>query len=228
VGVSTGIPSLDAMFDIGGYAQGSVTALTGPSGSGKTTLALHFAAAAGPQEKALFFGFYEPPELLLRIGDMLGIPLRGQADAGRLHFLAPRFGENLLDGLAAQLLAEVRRTGATRVVIDGIGGLAAAPAFPERGGPFVARFLDELRRLGATTLVTLEEGDATRARVVDTPTLSATADTLVEMMVRREGAVRRYAAIRKTRVSRCDLRVRELVLTEAGVEVGDPLRVEGA
>lgn len=34
VGVSTGVASLDAMFDIGGYAKGSVTAITGPSGAG--------------------------------------------------------------------------------------------------------------------------------------------------------------------------------------------------
>jgi circadian clock protein KaiC len=228
VGLSTGIASLDAMFDIGGYAQGGIVALSGPSGSGKTTLALHFVAAASAREPALFFGFYESPELLLRVGDVLGIAVRQQADAGHLRILSPAFGENLLDGLASQLLTEVARTGAKRVVLDGIGGFAAAPAFEERGGSFVAALARELRRLGATTLVTIEEGDATRARVTDTPTLSALSDTLLELSVRREGSVRRYAAIRKARVSRCDLRVRELVLSATGVEVAGPPPAEVA
>jgi circadian clock protein KaiC len=220
--LSTGVATLDAMFDIGGYAQGSVTALSGPSGSGKTTLALHYAAAASEQEKALFCGFYESPQLLLRAADVLGIGLRRQADAGHVRFVSWRFGENLLDALATQVLTEVNRTGARRVVIDGVGGFIAAPAYRERGGAFVAALLNELRRLGATTLVTIEEGDASGERAVDTPTLSSISDNLLCLDLRREFAVRRFASIRKTRVSRCDLRVREMVLRDAGLELVEP------
>lgn len=37
------------------------------------------------------------------------------------------------------------------------------------------------------------------------------------VLVHHEGAVRRFASIRKSRLSRCDLRLRELVLTDAGL-----------
>lgn len=216
VGVSTGVAGLDAMFDIGGYAKGSITALAGPSGAGKTALALHFVAGATPDQKALFFSFYESPPLLLRAMELLGVP---KPDRAAVEFLWQPYGENVLDRLASDLLERVEATGASRVVIDGIGGFMAAPAYPERGGPFLAALANELRRLGTTTVVTLEESEASGTRVVDTPTLSALADTTVQLSVQTEGSIRRFVAIRKTRVSRCDLRVRELVLTPSGLDV---------
>jgi circadian clock protein KaiC len=221
-GVTTGIAALDAMFDIGGYARGGVTVLSGPSGSGKTTLALHFLAQASQAEPALFFSFFESEQLLRRMVDVLGIVPREPLDAGHVHFLWQPFGENGLDALAARLLTEVQRTGATRVVVDGIGGFLAATGFSERGGSFVASLMNELRRLGVTALVAMEESDVQRSRPVDTPTLSSICDTLVQLSVRTEGSMRRYLALRKSRVSRCDLQVREMVLTPTGVDLAEP------
>jgi circadian clock protein KaiC len=219
-GLATGVRGLDAMFDIGGYPRSGITAVSGPSGSGKTTLALHHVAQGGPQAPALFVGFYESPELLARMAEVTGV-----APAKRLlaevNFLPLRFGENMLDELAARVLAEVRRLGAVRVAIDSIGGFMSAPAYPERGGAFVAALTQELRLLGASTLITVEESDTTGARVTDTPTLSSLTDTLLQLTVRREGSVQRHLAIRKSRISRCDLRVRELVLTDTGLAVAD-------
>ena len=74
-----------------------------------------------------------------------------------------------------------------------------------------------LRERGVTTRVTVEEQDASGIRLLDTPTMSALADTVVDLELRHEGAVRRFASIRKSRLSRCDLRLRELVLTDAGL-----------
>lgn len=215
-GLSTGVAALDAMWDIGGYARGSVTAVSGPSGSGKTTLALHYLAQASAQEKGLFFGFYESPEMLARMAQVAGVAQRG--GTSHVEYLWVPFGENVLDGLAAELLERVRQTGAARVVVDSVGGFMAAPAFAERGGPFFAALMNELRRLGATTLVTVEEDDSAGDRLLGTATMSALADSLVQLIVRNEGRVRRFAAIRKSRVARCDLRVRELVLTPSGLD----------
>jgi circadian clock protein KaiC len=217
VGVPTGVRGLDAMFDIGGYGKGSVTAIAGPSGAGKTALALHFVAQATTADKALYFSFYESPALLLRTMEVLGVP-RPPDDA--VEFLWQPFGENVLDRMAAELLERVAATGASRVVIDGVGGLLAAPAFPERGGPFLAALADALRRLGATTLFTLEEGEARDTRMLDTPTMSALADATLKLSVTSEDSIRRFLAIRKARISRHDVRVRELVLTARGIDLG--------
>lgn len=222
VGVPTGIASLDAMFEVGGYPKCGVIATSGPSGAGKTALSLHFVAQANAQEKALFLGFYESPQLLVRMADVLGVALGPRVAAGHVEFMPLPFGENMLDAVTAQLLDRVEAMGAKRVVIDGLGGFKAMAGYADRGGPFVAALANELRRRGATTLITFEENDATGQRVIDTPTLSALADSLVQLSVRHEGAVRRYLSLRKARVSRCDLRVREVVLTPNGLALAEP------
>lgn len=221
-GLSTGIAGLDAMFAIGGHGRGSVTVLSGPSGSGKTSLGLHFIAPATPREKALFFGFYESPELLRQSMRVLGI---APPPADAVEYVWYPFGETLLDGLAHKLLERVAATGAKRVVIDGAGGFMAAPAYAERGGPFFAALANELRRLDATTLITVEENDTTGARPFDTPAMSALADSVLQMLVQREPVLRRSVVVRKSRITRVDLRVRELVLTPAGLATReeDPL-----
>jgi circadian clock protein KaiC len=226
VGVSTGVEGIDRMFAIGGYARGSVTALSGQSGAGKTTLALHFLARCHAGEKGLCFNFYESPDLLREIARLQGIDPGGVLASAAVDFMWAPFGENILDRLAAQLLERVAATGARRVVIDGVGGFMASPAYPERGGIFFATLMNELRRLGATTLVIVEEREGVGERKLDTPTMSALADTIMELRVTRRDSVRRFVSVGKSRVTRTDLRVRELVLGPSGLAVleeGPPL-----
>ncbi|AEG94659.1 ATPase domain-containing protein [Ramlibacter tataouinensis] len=218
-GVSSGVKALDGIFEIGGYAQGSITMLCGPSGSGKTTLALHFLAAASAGEKGLFLGFYESPQLLETIARLQGIsPHLGRSGDG-VEFIWRPFGENILDQLAAELLARIEAIRPRRVVIDGLGGFYATPSFGERGGAFLSALMNELRRLGATTLVTVESQQPGGARPMDTATMSALADTIVNCEMSHERAVRRFIWIGKSRVTRADLRVREAVLGDDGVVV---------
>ena len=218
-GVPTGVPGIDRMFSIGGYAKGGVTALSGPSASGKTTLVLHWLAGAGPREKTVFLGFYESPELLAHMAEVLGLDAARVLASGDVDFMWYPFGENQIDEVAAALLERVDRTGARRVVIDGAGGFLAAPGFQERGGPFLAALMNELRRRGVTTVATVEQQDATRALVLDSATMSALADTVVDLHLDGGQAVRRFISIRKSRVSRTELRRHELILGATGLEV---------
>ncbi|WP_157264422.1 ATPase domain-containing protein [Azohydromonas aeria] len=220
--VSTGIDGLDAMFAIGGLPEGSVTAVSGYSGNGKTTLGLHFLARASAAEPGLFFGFYESPEFLLQISQSLGRDLQPLVDAGVLHFEWQPFGENLLDELAARLLEAIRRTGARRVVVDGLGGFVAATGYEARDGSFLAALANELRRSGATTLITVEETDAERSSFpVGTHTMSALSDNIIRLAVQVDHRVRHRVWIGKVRNSRCDQRVRELVLGPGGLEIAE-------
>jgi circadian clock protein KaiC len=219
-GVSTGIDGLDRMFDIGGLPEGSITALSGYSGSGKTSIALHFLARSSAEEPGLYFGFYESPEFLVQISRLLGRDLQPLVDAGVLHFVWQPFGENLLDELAMRLLESIRRTGARRVVIDSFGGFAAATAYEARDGGFLASLANELRRSGATSLITVEETNAKPASFpISTPTMSALSDNLINVRAQIETTVRRSTWIGKVRNSRFDLRVRDLVLTSSGLEI---------
>ncbi|MDZ5461097.1 ATPase domain-containing protein [Azohydromonas lata] len=221
-GLSTGIAGLDHLIEIGGYPQGSVTVLSGYSGSGKTSIGLHFLARATADEPGLFFGFYESPEFLLQISRSLGVDLQPLVDAGVLHFVWQPYGENLLDELAARLLESIRHTGAKRVFIDGLGGFAAATAYEARDGGFLASLANELRRSGATSLITAENTSAERSSFpLSTPTMSALCDNIIRLDVQIERSVQHRMWIGKVRNSRYDLRVRDLVLTATGLEVVD-------
>jgi circadian clock protein KaiC len=222
IGISTGVPGLDQMFDIGGYARGSITVLCGGSGSGKTTLGLHFLAAAKPGEKSLFFGFYESPELLKCVARLQGISDEIDASGAGVEFVWHPFGENVLDELAADVLRRVEQMRPARVVIDGMGGFYGTAAFRKRGGAFLVALMNELRASGATTLITVEEHQPGGGHPMDTATMSALADTIVNCRLTSTELVRRFVWIGKSRVSRANTRVREVQLGKHGVELVHP------
>lgn len=219
--VTTGIRGLDAMFALGGYAEGSITLVQGGSGSGKTSLALHFAAQAGPKDKSLFFSFYESPQFLGAIAKLQGIDPSGTLSDRDVTFVWHPFGENMLDALVDSLVRHVRELRPKRLVIDGIGGFFATPSFAERGASFLATMLNELRREGLTTLITVEQKLPGTNDALDTATLSALGDTIIHCSVDKRDVVERSLWIGKSRVSRTDLRVRKVQLGAAGLELVD-------
>jgi circadian clock protein KaiC len=220
----TGVPGLDEMVGGEGLQMGTVTAVSGYAGAGKTLLGLHFAAQASAEEPALIFSFFESPEFLCQIGATFGHDLAGLRAKGLLHFVWQPLGEQLLDELAYRLLEAVRVTGAKRVVIDGLGGLMVTPTFPERDGSFLSSLANELRRSGATTLITLEETEIGHiSPEVTTRTLSALSDNVVYLRVPRGPVARRLVSIGKVRNTRHDPLTREIMLGERGLHIGEAM-----
>jgi circadian clock protein KaiC len=217
VPVSSGVPAIDQLFTLGGYAEGSVTALCGPSGSGKTTLALHFMACASEQDPGLYMGFYESPEFLAQIGRMQGIDRNDTLSSDAVEYLWHPFGDNMLDAMVARLFEALERTGARRLVIDGLGGFMAAPAFAERRAGFVTSLTNELRRRKVTTLITIEEVEPGARNTFEMASMSALADTVLNFRTTREQSLRRFIWVAKSRISRCDLRLREAVMGASGL-----------
>lgn len=218
--LSTGVEGLDDMMGGKGYALGTVTGVIGYAGAGRTVLALHFVAQATPAEPALYFGFYESPDFLVQIGESFGLPLKQLVDSGSLRFVWQQFGENMLDQLAYRLLKAVRDTGAKRVVIDGIGGFVASPAYTERGSSFFASLTNELRRLGAATLFLMEEDDpSTPSPPLTTADLSALSESVLNLWVQNGVKTRRFLSIGKIRNRVHDQRRGKLVLSNHGLRV---------
>jgi len=89
--VSSGVPSLDDMLDLGGFHRGSSILFSGGSGTGKTTFAASFAAGAAARgEKCLYFAFEESPEQIIRNMRSTGLDLAQHVEAGLLRFEASR------------------------------------------------------------------------------------------------------------------------------------------
>jgi circadian clock protein KaiC len=216
--VTVGIDDLDTALR-GGLPAATSTLLVGPSGAGKTTLGLHFLAAASAREPGLLFGFYETP-LRLRIkARALGIDLDGQIEAGHLELLWQAPTERLLDQLGHRLVDAVRRMGARRVVVDGIGGFAEGVAEPERLQHFFAALANQLRALGATTLFTLETPRLFGQEIVlPMSGVSAMAENMLLLrLVELEGRFRRVLAVLKVRDSDFDPSLLEFSIGSSGI-----------
>ena len=74
--VSTGVASLDKLFQGGGYTRGSTVLVSGTAGTGKTSLAAAFAVATCRRgERCLFLSYEESPGQLIQNLSSIGFDL---------------------------------------------------------------------------------------------------------------------------------------------------------
>ncbi len=157
-------------FDLiacGGLPRGRSTLVSGTSGSAKTVFAAQFLAAGIQKagEAGVFLTFEEPAEDIRRNVRGFGWDVaRWEAD-GKWAFVdaSPRPGEDAvvagdydLGALLARVENAVRKTGATRVVVDSIG--AAFLQLPDPGTVRreLFRLIAALKALGVTAVITAE------------------------------------------------------------------------
>jgi circadian clock protein KaiC len=108
-----------------------------------------------------------------------------------------------------------------RVVIDGIDGFRQGAAYPERTMRFVTALTNELRAQDVTVLVTEETqklfGPEVEIRI---PGLSALVDNIILLeYMDVSSELKRLLSVVKQRGSGHDGNVRELLITDKGVEL---------
>ena len=157
-------------FDLianGGLPRGRATLVSGTSGSAKTVFAAQFLAAgigrAG--ESGVFVTFEESPEDIRRNMAGFGWEIAAWEAAGRWAFVdaSPDLGEPLvvsggydLGALMARIEHAVRKVGASRVVLDSLGGIFAQLADGATIRHELFRIARSLRGLGVTSVITAE------------------------------------------------------------------------
>ncbi|MFM0640693.1 ATPase domain-containing protein [Paraburkholderia metrosideri] len=220
-----GLPHLDSLLG-GGFAQGSTTTLIGPSGVGKTLLCLQFLAAGVARgEHCVYLGFYEGPQRLIGKAEAVSIDLADAYNDGRLMIQWQPAIELAVDELAAVALATVKKTGAKRIVIDGVEGFRDSALRTERFGLFLNALLHQLREACVTAILTEElplyadPGHAKSVRV------SALTENLVLLRyAETDTGLRRMISVVKQRESAHDTSLRELVISSQGLDViGSPV-----
>ncbi|WP_426756783.1 RAD55 family ATPase [Myxococcus sp. Y35] len=225
--VHFGVPSLDALFPEG-LAAGSTSLVLGPPGAGKTLLGSSLLAEGLKQgEPCLYMGFYEAPNRLLGKVAAAGIDLGSASGDERLRILWQPPAECVLDMLADQLLADVKRRKVKRVFVDGLSAMQQSSPDPMRINSFFAALTQELRCAGATTLFGMET-PRLFGPVLDVPMEvgpSAVAENLFFLRhVELEGRLRRLLSIFKMRDTHYDPTLREFVVTPQGIEVLPPFK----
>jgi len=162
----TGIIGFDQVAN-GGIPKGRSTLLSGTAGSGKTVMALQFLLNGVREygEHGVFVTFEEDPRDLMQNVRSFGWDLEGLVEAQQIAVVDATqdpgaeviaSGPYDLSALLARLEHAVRRVGAKRVILDAIGAL-----FPQLTDPNIIRrelhrVAAGLRKLGVTTLITME------------------------------------------------------------------------
>ena len=89
--VSAGLPSLDEMFQGGGYTKGSAVLLSGTAGTGKTSLAFAFTLSACRRgERCLFLSYEESAGQLIQNMSSIGFHCEPFIKQGLLKIVATR------------------------------------------------------------------------------------------------------------------------------------------
>jgi circadian clock protein KaiC len=218
--VGSGIPALDKMLD-DGYWPGSSTVVAGPPGSGKTVLGLHFVyRGAELGEKCTFTTVEENQVQLDRAIRSLGWDPGNDSVAVRCE--SPN--DIYIDQWFYELLEYLEATGTRRLVIDSLTGLAAACEDQRRFSEFVHSLLNRCSQAGISTLLTFEVAELFGQQRLSELEVSHLSDNLILLQYVRNGPrLNRALTVLKSRASSNLPETREFVITDAGIDVGDPV-----
>lgn len=219
----TGIAKLDDMI-CGGLPGNSITLIMGPTGSGKTTAGLVYLSKATPEQPGLFFGCYEQPERIKKKARSLGIDVDSLVASGALTIGWQKPFESFLDEMADHLLAMVKRTGARRLFIDGIGGFRQVASQPERLIAFFSALSLRLRQEGVTAACSIEIPPGGGATSISMDDLSPLAENIILLRYAEHKArLLRAVSVLKVRDSQFDSSIMPFEITDHGIVIGDPL-----
>lgn len=222
--LSSGINELDEMLS-GGITTGTVTFLSGPTGAGKTTTGLQFITEAAKQGiSSVLYSFEEDTETLLTRSEAVNIPVQELLDDGTLTIEEINSGTRTVDEFTTHLREEVEQNGTELVMIDETTGFERGLIGFDDPSDALVKIGQYLRNRGVTGLITNEVHQITGSFQATEQRISHLADTIVILRhVEYKGELRKVIGVLKKRTSAYEPRLRELEITEGGVEIGDPL-----
>ncbi len=224
---STGITALDAML-CGGLSQGYATLVAGSAGVGKTSLALQFiAAGARAGEPGIFLTFEED---LPKLGDLaagFGIELADLQAQGTFHLMRRSPLHLLPEQLTQDLVAEIKRLGARRVVVDSLTDLSMSVTDHRRLREVVFVLSEALHEAGVTSLFTTEVPELFGQTYVSSEHISIIVDGIILMKyVEMESEIQRALSVLKMRGCDHDKGIWRYTIDGSGIHIRN--RFEGA
>ncbi len=243
--VSSGVAGLDELTH-GGLLRASTTLVAGPTGAGKTMLATQFAAeGVRSGEEVLVMAYEESREQVLANGAALGCDLEhyewalGSSSTGSSPTADPSDDQRgrvsiqsfypevaSLDDHLVELQGLIERLHPTRLVLDGLSALERLGSQPSYRG-FLLAITAYVRSIGLATFITatppaLHPGSSPAGGASTADNLTGLVDTIIVLRLQEVGAtIRRGIHVQRMRGSHHENVVRELVVDERGISVGD-------
>ncbi len=216
----TGIPSLSALFNGGGYTRGSTVLVSGTAGTGKTSLAVAFAVeTCNRGERCLLLSYEESPGQLVQNMSSIGFDLAPLIRSGLLLIVSVRpsfFGleMHLLD--LNTMLATFKPQS---VIIDPLTSLIGQ-GNPLEVQSMLTRLIDALKSQGITGLFTSLVASTEQNDTSGEIGVSSLIDTwiVVRMLEESEGRRRiRGLYIVKSRGMRHSSDVHKIEMSDGGM-----------
>jgi circadian clock protein KaiC len=216
----TGVPALDAMLG-GGLPRGYSMLVAGPSGSGKSVLAASFLAEGVRRgESGVVAAFEQYPNR------SRNPQLAALIEGGQVGLIDSREPDLSIDEIVLLILTEVRRLGATRVVLDSLSGfeLALAPTFRTDFRESLLGLVTALTRAGLTVLMTSELEDRyTDLRFSPYGAAFLTDAIIVQRYIEVDSRLQRVMAVVKVRASAHSNALRLYDIRDDGIHMGEML-----
>ncbi len=216
--LSLGVAALDVMLG-GGLPRGFSLLVAGPSGSGKSILAASFLTeGARCGETGVIAAFEQRPNI------SRGPLLADLIESGRIGVVDTRSPSLSVDEITMQLITEIQRLKATRIVIDSLSGfeLALAPTFRDEFRESMARMVAALVGTGVTVLLTSELEDRySDLRFSPYGTAFMTDAIIVQRYIELDSRLQRVLAVVKVRASAHSDEIRRFVIDDDGIQMGD-------
>jgi circadian clock protein KaiC len=220
-----GVAGLDTALR-GGLPAGSTTILFGPPGGGKTLLGMSFLAHGAQRgERGHYFAFYDAPQRVLAQTAGVGLDREPLVARGDLELSVRPPTENMLDKLGFQLMSIIRSGRVRRLFLDGYEALRRAALRRARLAHFLAALVNECRTHGVTLVYTSETVSAYGPEVrFPLQGMSMAAENILFVRsAELHGSLRRFICVMKLRNSDYDPTLRELRISDRGLEVGEAL-----
>jgi len=217
--VSTGVPSLDEMFGGRGFYRGSSILVSGMAGTGKTSIAAYLIhEACRRKERCLFFAFEESPAQIIRNMKSIGLDLETPVNNGLLEFHSARPALHGLELHLSTIYKVVKRFKPTTVVLDPVSNLISVGLINEVNS-MLLRLMDYLQGEGITVIMT-SLTDLLEERVNEG--VSSLVDTWISVKeVEANGERNKFLYVRKSRGMKHSNQVRELVISDRGLELAE-------
>lgn len=213
-----GVSELDAMLG-GGLPRGYSLLVAGPSGSGKSILAAAFLAeGVRAGERGVVAAFEQHPNQTRN-------PLLARLIAsGQVGLIDSREPDLSIEEIVLRIIDEVRRIGASRVVLDSLSGfeLTLAPTFRQDFRESLLRLVTALAREGVTVVMTSELEDRyTDLRFSPYGAAFLTDAIVVQRYIEVDSRLLRVMAVVKVRASPHSSDLRLYSIGEDGIVVGE-------
>ncbi len=218
----TGIVGLDEMLR-GGFLRGTANLIEGAPGTGKSTLGMHFIQhGAQHGEPGLILTFEAFVSQYYRDAQNFGWDFRALEDANQMRVILtnPEVLRADLQTVNGQIETLVRQIGVQRILIDSLSHFERITADPVALRQIVYEFINGLRRLDLTVLMTRENA----ALLGETPDMEedlafAVDGYILLRYVELAASVRKALLVLKLRGSDHARDIRQYEITARGIEI---------